>query len=166
MPSNNPLSPFLAAWGDIQQAVGNRASTAEIWGALRSVLAPNGEPLPSGAFQAVNQLRGLAASVRNAAESFGKANDSDLVTSTMVSQNINSRDALQQALAPSYEIRYQATLTIDGVSTVQWFTSHTSMLTGMTKGDLVSLLALGNEALGSEYGGSVDGVDNVSISAV
>lgn len=160
------INPVFAAWGAIQQAVGERASTADIWGALRSVLSPNGEPLPQGSFQAVNTMRSLAAGIRNAAETLASAPGDYAITGDMVSQNINSRDALQQSLSPSYEIRYQATITSELGESVQWFTAHVSSLAGMTKGDIVSALAFNNTALSEDYGADVSGVDNISISSV
>lgn len=159
-------NPVFAAWGSIQQAVSERASTADVWAAVRSALAPEGGPLPTGSFQIVNQLRGMAAGIRNAASNLAASDLDSLIQPNMVSQNINSRDLLQQALAPQYEIRYQATLTTEEGATTRWFTAHVSSLAGMTKGDLISQLAFGNTLLSEDYGGLVEGVDNIQISAI
>lgn len=141
----------MTYWGDIQDAVSRRATTAEIWDAIKAVAAaqPGGAPLPS--LQGVNEVRSAAAAIRNAGENLSKALAVEQRTGlpqgiepSMMTVAPWSRDAQSIATLAQYQVRFQATFTaIDGSQFQQWLTAKfTPDTMPSTVGELADALAV------------------------
>jgi hypothetical protein len=131
---------YAQYYGVISGAVAEKASVQDIWALINAYEEQEGISRPAQLFQAVNQMRSIAATNRNSGSLLSAAADSAIISAEMVAQNINSRPLNEQALAPAYTVRYQATvLTGEGEDTV-W---RSLMLQGnlpATKGELVDLV--------------------------
>lgn len=165
----------MAYWGTIQSQTAVRASTADLWAAIRADAAahPGGLPLPT--LQGVNEIRAAAAQVRNASAAFGKARDTtetygltQAITGDMVSTVPWSRDAATIAVLADYQVRFNARMTSP---LGRQFTQQLTMLfpngtLPATVGELVTKLGAFAPASGSLGEGSFDGVGDVSITVV
>lgn len=98
---------YAWAWGAVQSAVGARASTAEVFQAVRDEAARTGQAMAPDMWQAVNELRSLAATMRNGAEAFQSADRAELFTRAFAPPDINARAAADQALFPEALVRFR-----------------------------------------------------------
>ncbi|HVD03202.1 MAG TPA: hypothetical protein VNF75_03580 [Candidatus Dormibacteraeota bacterium] len=157
------LMPY---WGAIQGAVGSRASTAEVWTALRGASDAMGIPIPAGAFLAVNQLRSMAVQVRTAGEALGSAAAEAGLTSAMIGQAPYGRTLQEQALAPAWEVRFQNTLRIDGAESTIWSTTYYYGSLPATAGELISGVTADAAMMAGNYGAEASlGISNVHVNA-
>ena len=101
-----PQVPLDAYWGVIQAAVRERATTQVIWAAIRLATEQAEERLAPGAFQRMNELRGLASSQRITDDRLARLGPGGTITSQHIATDINSRDALQRSLAPRYRVGF------------------------------------------------------------
>jgi hypothetical protein len=104
----DPSSPFAqpaAWWGAIQGSVRARATTAEVWGAIRDFGEANGLAYPPDMFRQVNRLRSTAAGLRIASEHLGSALNSDALTGSMVAPTIYARPATSRDVLSKYHVR-------------------------------------------------------------
>ncbi len=157
------LSPQAAKlmefFGSIQGAVGERASTAEVWQAIRSQSEATGRPIPEGAFLAVNQLRSIAVGIRRAAENLQEAGGLGTLTSDMISQAPYQRSEAAQMAAPAWEVKFLNTLNIMGLETATWSTTY-------FHGQLINAVQADAALMASHYGPATSvGVSHLSISA-
>lgn len=157
---------YAQYYGVISGAVAQKASVQDIWTLINAYEEQEGIARPAQLFQAVNTMRSLAASSRNAGDLLSAAADSQIISAEMVALNINSRPLNEQALAPAYTIRYQATvLTGEGEDTV-W---RALMLYGSlpaTKGELVDMVIGGLLDESAQYGQTATGLTGqLNISA-
>lgn len=142
----------LPYWGAIQAAVSERASTAGVWDAIRAdeQAQAAGAPLPN--FAGVNELRSLAAAVRNSGERLGAALETEQRTGlpqsidrTMMSYGVSTRDAAAVATMAQFHVRFEGTFNApDGSALRQWLTvkfDQSNM--PATVGELVAALAVG-----------------------
>ena len=102
-----PIASPMAWWGRIQGGVSERATTAEIWDAIRNLAAQENIRLPSDMFLQVNTMRSQAAALRNASEALGRASASTPLTSTFLAPLPYGRTAVEQTLAPAYHVRVE-----------------------------------------------------------
>lgn len=93
----DPSKGLLALWGVVRSAVDQRATTADLWSAIRSSGV-------SASFSQVNSLRGIAAEIRNAASRYAEANPDQAIVGNMISTAPWARSADLQALAPQYQL--------------------------------------------------------------
>jgi hypothetical protein len=165
----------MAYWGTIQSAVSQRATTAEVWSAIRDAQAaePGGGGLVT--LVGVNEVRAAAAAIRNTSERLGSARAledrsglSQSITSQMMSTAPWSRAPGVLSTLADYQVRFEARLiTPLGESITQNLTAmFPAGQLPATVGDLIDALATFAPASGSLQQGEFDGVGAVSIVAV
>lgn len=107
MPDLRPgAQKLLSYFGVIASSVAERASTHELWEAIRSEAARRGEQLSGVGAIDVGQLRGIAAGLRNGRQALSTADRNLPLPRGAVAQNIYSRPEAQQSLAPAYHVRF------------------------------------------------------------
>ena len=134
-PVTNPTP--MGYWGVIQAAVTDRLSTAALWAKIAAYETAQAITRPSGLFAAVTQLRSLAASQRNAGEVLARAAENQAIDARMISQAVNARPLGDQALAPLYVVRYEATVLTDEGETTRWMSWMIHGTLPATKGELI-----------------------------
>lgn len=162
-----PLSPeggaYAWAWGAVQAAVSARASTADVFAAVRAEAARAGQELKAGMWEAVNELRSLAATIRNGADAFQSADRSEAFTRQFAPSDINARDQADQALFPEVLVRFTLNYTDEnGNEGERPLTVRINWTPDMTVGDVqdqVENLAAG---LAERYGVESDGVSDLA----
>lgn len=165
----------MAYWGTIQNAVAERASTAQIWDAIRAAQAA--EPGGGGpvTVAGVNEVRSAAAKIRNSADGLTMARD--LETSTGLAQSITSsmmttvpwsRDPGVLSTLADYQVRFQTLFTTPaGAQASAWVTAKFGGgELPVTVGDLIDALGAYSLAFGYTDAASFTGVGDVSITAV
>lgn len=159
--------PVLRAyWGAIQKAVSNRATTKDLWAAVKDAAQQEGASLQGVTPFHMNALRSLAIGIRNSKESFEKASPTSPITSDMISTNINSNPLGTRNTVPMYQIRYQHNVVQDDEQFTTW---RTSLFTGelpTTKEDLIAELDAQAELIAHDYGQEHVGIQNIEISVV
>lgn len=156
----------LRYFGAIQAATRVYANTAEIWMAVKGQAEATGESLPAGMFTAVNVMRGLAAGLRSAAQTFEGATSSDPITAAMIGTqpyaNLSGPDVI-----PGYDVRFQVSMTYgDGTTQDEWYVRRYSGGLPDTVGDLYGELADFADGLATGYGTSAGPISNVEIGAI
>ena len=162
MPVSEGAQSILFAWGAIEQATANRASTAEVYQAIRDAATAQGMPAPSIPLRAVNELRSYAVAIRNASEALERADTSTALLSDYIAQAPWSRDLAAQNAAPELQVRFEQSF-IDqaGGAFTQWRTLLISGAIPETIQSLYDHTEATAEALADEYG-----VTNAGIGAV
>lgn len=155
----------MAWWGVIQGAVRERASTAEIWQAIREFGERNDVAYPPGMFGEVNRIRGQAAQLRNASERLGRATPDTAITSQLLAPLPYARGSVEQALAQQFHVRVGYTAR-KGAETEQSFItlSYSGQLPG-TVGELYADAQLATSATVDTYGGELIGLEGIEIGA-
>jgi len=153
-------------WGVVQAAAQQKLTTAALWQSISDFETAQGITRPAGLFQAVSAMRSLAVSQRVASGVFGKAGESDALTSDMISQAYNARSPGDQALSPFYVVRFEVnTLTDIGEST-QWLTFMYPGGLPATKGEVISDITGAGLDMSTGYGSVFTGLTgNISITA-
>lgn len=154
-----------AFWGTIERAVRERATTAEVWQAIRDYSAASGLATPPNLFQEVNRLRSLSAANRNAGEALTRAAPSDALTGSMLGSAIYARGGNEQALAPLYHVRFELTAQTAAESSTSWYTLEYSGGLPATVGDLLGDVFDYGVGLADSYGSSFVSVGRVEITA-
>lgn len=137
----SPIVPsqYSQYYGVIASASAEKVSAADLWAYISAYEEQEGISRPAGLFSAVNTMRSIAVAGRNASQILVNASDETVITANMIAQNINSRPLNEQEIAPSFTIRYEATvLTSEGEQTV-WRSIIQGGNLPLTKGDLVDL---------------------------
>ena len=98
--------PLDTYWGIIQAAARARQTTAAIWLAVRYASDIAGEVLAPGAFQRMNQLRGLAGGQIRADAALARLTPNLAITADQISLDINSRDQLSRNLNPRFKVGF------------------------------------------------------------
>lgn len=139
-------------WGIIQAAVRERATTQVLWAAVRLAAEQADETLAPGAFQRMNELRGLASQQRTADERLNRLGPGDTLTSQHISTDINSRDALQRSLAPRYRVAFdvEGVRVSTGASVQIRLTDTFGANLPATKGDLEAEVSAHAEGLAAD----------------
>lgn len=156
----------LVYWGVIESAVTKRASTADLWDAIREAAAAAGRPSVGVSASDISRLRGIAASQRNTAENLDRARPGDVITSSMIAQDIAARPLQDQILAPSWIVRFEHDVTIDGQLQTFWRSSVIDGSLPPTKGQLRSQIEADASAMADDYGVTHIGVGRMQITAV
>jgi hypothetical protein len=165
----------LTFWGAIQSAVSQRATTAEVYSAIRDYAETDlgGHPLPTLA--AVNELRSLAAQTRNASEALGNARDlserygiDSPISSQMMSLTVSSRDQQSISTLAQYQVRFETQfLTPSGVAASAWVTAkYGAAELPSSVGDLVDAVSSYALAFGYADLASFQGIGSISIAVV
>lgn len=163
MADGSGLAKPMAWWGVIQSAVRDRATTAEVWQAIRSFGEANDVRFPPGMLQEVNRMRSQAAGLRNASERLDRAKDTDALTSRMLAPLPYARPAIEQELARSFHVRVGYTAR-KGTETEQSYItlSYTGQLPA-TVGELYADAQVATAATVDTYGGELIGLDTIEI---
>jgi hypothetical protein len=175
MPLSDAGRAAMAYWGTIQSAVAQRATTADLWAAIRDAQA--NDPIGGGpvTLQGVNEVRSAAASVRNTAEAFGAARQVEAssgfgqsITSDMMTTVPWSREPQVLSTLADYQVRFEALFTtpLGQSASVVLTAKYGAGELPATVGDLVSALGAWAPASGSLPIGTFDGIGSVSITAV
>lgn len=108
--------------GVIEAAARVKASTADIWTAVRAEAERVGVPTLGISFGDVTAIRSWAVRMRNADQAFASANPTDNITANMLTTAIWSpQDHAGIATTPNYLARAQVTVEKpDGTVTTQW----------------------------------------------
>lgn len=108
--SRPPLQvPLDTYWGIIQQAARARQTTAAIWLAVRYASDIANETLAPGAFQRMNELRGLAGAQLRADAALARLTPDMALTADHIALDINSRDQVARNLDPRYKVAFDVT---------------------------------------------------------
>lgn len=158
------ISP-LAFWGTIQAAVERRATTAELWAAIRDRTAETGWELPRGMFGEVNRLRSIAASLRRSAEAIAKASPDDPLTSSMIGRLPYARDAVSQSLLPAWHVRTEVRVVRAGEESREWLTLEYQGALPATVGDLRSVAAAIAAAILEGYNAELAELGTIEVGA-
>lgn len=175
MPLSDAGKAAMAYWGTIQSAVAQRATTAELWSAIRDAQATEPGGVGAVTVQGVNEVRSAAAQIRNGGEALAAARaDSETtgmdrsITSAMMSTAPWS--STQQALTAlaDYQVRFQALFTnpLGEASSVMLTAKFPNGALPATVGDLVDALGAFAPASGSLPVGTFDGIGDMTIVAV
>lgn len=160
---DRPTAKATAFWGPIQGAARERASTAEIWQAIRDYAASSGTALPSNMFAEVNRMRSLATGLRVSSERLARAKDSDAITSSMIGRQVYGRNDIERSLAPAYHVRFELTThTADGPST-GWYTLEYGGSLPSTVGQLMAEVGYYAEGLADSYGTAFGGLGDIEV---
>ncbi len=169
-PGQKALLPF---WGNIQSAVSQHVGTAELWAAVRDAAAAEGVELRGISATDMSALRGLAAGQRNASTNLLRAGPGDVITGPMISQDLSSRGLADQALAPSWIVRFEQDLNFSGELMTVWRSSVFEGSLPLTVNDLRNQLDQDAEQLLASSSGGIDatsavhiGIGSIQISAV
>lgn len=160
MPRLSPeAEAFGWAAGVINAGAQARASTADIWAAVRGEAERLGITDLSGGFVAVNEYRSIYAGQRNAATAFGGASDAELFTRAYAPEDINARNLADQALFPEYMVRFDMqVIDQDGNPTIRTVTMKDTWLPDMTVGDVRQAVLESAAGLANDYGITLTGV--------
>lgn len=110
--------------GVIEAAARLRATTADVWSAIRAEAQRVGVTTLGISFSDVTAIRSWATKMRNADAAFARANPSDSITADMVTTAIWSpQDHAGIATTPNYSVRGVVTVQqSDGTVANQWMT--------------------------------------------
>lgn len=160
------LTPRQAAiFGSIQRRVGERVTTEEIWNAVRAAYDRLNEPLPPGIFQAVNEMRSIAASLRLSSERLSEAERESPITSAMIGRTIYHRSATDPMAGHSYHVRFTVPRSIGNDTTMETYTFSYDGGLPATVGELEDDLSAYVDALSGDYGVAFGDVDRIEIGA-
>lgn len=164
---------LLAYWGPIQSAVSERVSTADLWTRVRDSAASEGVVLRGVSALDMNRLRSIAASQRESMRTFQSSRVDQAITGRMIATDISARPLQDQALAPSWIVRFEQDLVVEGELQTVWRSDTFDGSLPATVGDLRAQLEVDAEQLllGSSGGIGPDvavhaGIGRVQISAV
>lgn len=162
MPLSEESRPFAGYWGIIQAGVSVKASTAELWAEIRGFASEHGLQLGPGAFAAVNEMRGIAASMRRGAETFQAAERERGFDPSMAPPDISTRSPGAQLAQPEYLARFDLTyLDPTGEEVTRTVSMRDVWRPGMTVGDVYDAVQEAGEGLSLDYGQGFIGVANV-----
>lgn len=160
-------SALRAYWGVIRSNVFARATTTQLWQAISNWESQYNILRPGGLFNAVSAMRSLAVGQRNAEASFTAAAGEEAINADMIAQDINSRPANEQSLAPKYLIRFEANMITESGYVTRWLTIKTNNLAGLVKNDLLGELDSNGIDMSTGYGELYVGLTGqISIVAV
>lgn len=162
-PGQKQLLPW---WGNIQNAVSRRASTADLWATVREAAAAEGVILRGVSAIDMNSLRSIAGSQRRSLDELQRAAPDQTITSVMIGADLSSRGQQFQNLAPSWIVRFEHDVTIEGQLNTLWRSSVFEGQLPTTKGQLLDAVTADAEALAEDYGVTHIGVGRMSIAAV
>lgn len=154
-----------ALFGTILAAARNHATTAEIWGAIRSEADRYGVSLPTGMFGAVNTMRSLATRTIVASERLSAAGPNDAIEGGMIGQAVYSRSQVGRALVPEWHAYVQTTSIVQGEQVQGWtFMPYTGTLPA-TVGELNDDALSAAVAQSEKYTGELLSVDAIELVA-
>lgn len=147
-----PTAKPAAWWGTILAAARERASTAEVWRAIRDYSDQAGLAIPSNLFAEVNRMRSMAAGLRASSARLDRASPSDAITAGMIGRQLYQRSPMERELAPLYHVRFQMVSTAGGTTSRDWYTLEYSGQLPSTVGALMDDVLDYALGLSSGYG--------------
>lgn len=165
----------MAYWGIIQSAVADRASTADIWSAIKSAQAEQPDKYGSVTVQGINEVRSAGAAIRNTSESLSNARSTEessglpqSITSKMMTTVPWSRDPQILNTLVDYQVRFEALFTtpLGASASVMLTAKYGAGELPDTVGELVDALGSYAPASGSLPLGTFEGIGSMSITAV
>ena len=129
MPGPYVGNPFAQRFGDYFQGAYNDplavaapgGLTAFTWAQINADYAARGEPLPQGAFQAVNQLRSLAGTQHRAEQVLADAVQRQqqgpfdvAIEANMIAPHLDTRALNEMVLGPQHRVVYLTEDLVDG----------------------------------------------------
>lgn len=167
MARQDSFHPKLAAyWGLIQQGVSARMTTAQLWNTVKQAAQTENADLTGVRIFDMNNIRGLAASIRNQSQNFMNAPSNASIDNTMISQNINSRPLLDQNEVQIYQVRFEHLVTTGGEQSSVWRTIQYTMDMPTTKDALLADIEANAIALANNYNVGHAGIGQIQISSV
>lgn len=167
MPELSPAGQrALTYWGSIQSAVSDRASTSEVWSAIRGAAASLGLDSPGITVAGVNELRSYAASARNAMERIDRAPDSANIIGRYVSAAPWGRSMAEQNAVPRYQVNFEHTTILEGQEVTSW---RPLMIAGAipgTVGDLRDAVEAAGNELADDYDMEHVGIGRIQVLTV
>lgn len=161
-----PRSQALGYWGAIEHAVASRASTADLWAAIRGVTADPSNKLTGISFREVNQLRSAAAGIRNAGQRLNAAEPDQVLRGNMLHTAPWARSEDQRELTPKLQVRFEHTVLNQGVPETEWRTYLHPGPAPQTVGDLRDLVDRAGRELARDYEVEHFGVGSISAMIV
>jgi hypothetical protein len=163
MAGGGGLSKPMAWWGVIQSSVRDRATTAEVWQAIREFGAANDIKYPPGMLQEVNRMRSQAAGLRNASERLDRAASTDALTGSMLAPLPYARPGVERDLARSFHVRVGYTARKGSETDSSYITLSYSGQLPATVGELYADAQVATASTVDTYGGELIGLDAIEI---
>lgn len=166
MTSDNRLN-LRAMWGEVQRAVGERRTVAETWQMVRDAAAANGYSGVTGGIQAMNEMRGIAAHIRDAASRYARLDPSNMLTPDVIAPDINAMSISGRSLTPVYRVRFTQTVTdLTGNLVTTHRTVSFPFQLPSTKAALEAELWLNAQSMAETYGEQHEAIGNIEITVV
>lgn len=160
------LTPAQAwMWGEIQESVGERATTAQVWDEIRAAAERYGTRIPEGMFQAVNTMRTLSAQLRNASERLGQADPGEALDRRFYADEIYLRDVTNPLAGSAFHVRFTVPQVQGGETELKTFTMLYEGGLPATVGDLLDDLDIYATELGNDYAGELGAIQSIEIGA-
>lgn len=165
-PSGIPRSA-LQYWGTVRGAVGQRASTADVWAAINAHAATQGRETAGITLQGFNAMRSRAVQVRNAAEALNSGLGGSQIEGHMLGNVPWQRDLNAMNAMPMYQATFtHTTANLDGEESSETRTvTFTGALPG-TLDDFNTALNHDAEALADKYGTVHVGITDIELNRV
>ena len=162
----NPDRSFaqpMAWWGAVAGSVRAKATTAEVWTAIREFGAANGLAYPPGMFQEVNRMRSQATGLRIATQRLGLALNSDAITGRDVAALPYARPGTSQDLLRQYHVRVNYEAVRAGQLEQSYITLPYTGELPATVGQLRDDAQIATDALVSGYGAELLSIGAIEI---
>lgn len=153
----------LGFYGAVEAAVQQRQSTAELWDSLRAAAESFGLESPGLSLQDVNQLRSMAAGVRNSGEAFGHAQGSYGIDASMIASAPWSRPLAQQAGLKMFQVRFQHQTTGPNGPETNWRSVFLNGPLPPTKDDLLASIEVDAQQFAMRYGHEHVGIGSLTL---
>jgi hypothetical protein len=157
---------LLAYWGEIRSGVSQRVSTAELWEIVRNAATREGVTLQGVGILDMSRMRSIAAGQRTALENLAQARPDQVITGAMIARDLSARDERLQSLAPSWLVRFEHDVIVNGELQTVWRTSTFDNSLPLTIADLRAAVENDAEAMADDYDVSHAGIGQLEISAV
>jgi hypothetical protein len=159
-------NPFAGRFGTFQAAVNDPVVRSQpggvqsyVWQDLRNYYLSRGEPLPKGAFQAVNQLLTLAGQQRRAQEELSKAfrlreetGQTRGITSSMIAPHLDSRPLGATPEGPQHRVVYLTAHIVEGQTVLSHQTHDFGFALPQNLDTLNELVASAAQVEAADYG--------------
>lgn len=160
---DDPFAKPMAWWGTIQAGVSERLTTAELWDRIQARSAELGLATPPTMFQAVNEIRSQAASLRNASERLSAAAPGDAITSSYLAP-LPYGGSMGGAGGPrTFDVRVNYSAIRAGVPEDDYITLRYAGGLPSTVAELREEAQLVTESLVEGYGASLTGIGAIQI---
>jgi len=157
---------LMPIWGSIEAAVSQRASTADLWQAVREAAAQGNLDITGVNAIDLGGLRSMGAQIRNAAANLASATAGASIEGSMVAQAPWARPLAEQNALGMYQVRYLHSVLEDGEAVTAWRTSVFEGAIPATVEGLMAAVTEDAQAVADSHGTSHIGVSGVQILVV